>query len=112
MTDSIISSPNGNYVEAAVTINPDYGTLWDLKISKTGRVVNLFGRFDLSTQAPAYANLLTLPDGFYGSPTSIFAFKFNGTGILYWMYGGKTVSVQSQPIPAGTYYVNMSWIIK
>lgn len=111
MADSIISSPNKNYVIASVTVNPDYGNVFDLKISRTGRVVNLFGRFDLSTQAPAYTNLLTLPAGFYGTPISIFAFKFGGTGMLYWIYGGKTVSVQNQPIPAGTYYINMSWII-
>lgn len=111
MANSVISSPNKNYVIASVTCNPDYGQIFDLKISRSGRIVNLFGRFDLSIQAPAYTELLFLPDGFYSTPVSIFAFKFNGTGIMYWMYGGRTISVQSQPIPAGTYYLNMSWII-
>ena len=114
MAEGYEQNPNGDYIQSSnVVINPTYGQRFDLKVCKTGRIINLFGRFDLSTQVPVYTELITIPDGFYSSSkaVSLFIYKFNGSGIMYWLYGDNKFSVQSIPIPNGTYYVNSTWVI-
>lgn len=112
MASGTAPNPNGNYVESAITVNSDYIQNFDLKVSKSGRVVNLYGRVDVTTQIPAYTTIFTLPDGFYSTKAiSVFMYKFNGTGILYWIFGGKTLGTQSSVTPGGTYYINQTWVI-